>query len=384
MMSSHGEQAPSTIVVIGYRAIAPVASSAIRAFQAQDNTTRLSAARRARMALLNPRCASSALGRLCLDVGWRACPAHPGDDTPAASRGRLAAPRRGRVLTPSRSRAVVRRHKDPGVEYLEAPDQGYRQQTKETFERETGLGGYRKLAPAEVPEGVVLAYDSSCKGEDFGKGSEERVGGLHASQRRNPGRQCQRHRLWRCQVVSDPRSARQFRSHPTQLTGSAGQTVVSNLSHVTKTVTRQNKDGSWSFLIPRFLNGGTIVGGTKEPGDWRTEPDLPTRERLLSAGLTLEPYSHDGPARDAAETARNCRVISDVVGRRPTREGGVRLEVEERPLVKLGNAPAKGRVIHAYGAGGRGYEISWGVASEVADLAIPLLRAETQIKGSCE
>lgn len=47
----------------------------------------------------------------------------------------------------------------PGVEYLEAPDQGYRQQTKETFERETGLGGYRKLAPAEVPEGVVLAYE---------------------------------------------------------------------------------------------------------------------------------------------------------------------------------------------------------------------------------
>lgn len=52
-------------------------------------------------------------------------------------------------------------------------------------------------------------------------------------------------------------------------------------------------------------------------------------------------------------------VLADIVGRRPAREGGVRLEVEERE----GN-----KVVHAYGAGGRGYEISWGVGSEVLEL----------------
>lgn len=53
-------------------------------------------------------------------------------------------------------------------------------------------------------------------------------------------------------------------------------------------------------------------------------------------------------------------VIKDIVGRRPTRKGGIRLEAE-----KLQNGRC---IIHAYGLGGRGYELSWGVAEGVADL----------------
>ena len=53
-------------------------------------------------------------------------------------------------------------------------------------------------------------------------------------------------------------------------------------------------------------------------------------------------------------------VVRDIVGRRPARGGGVRIEMEE-----LGTGK---RVVHAYGAGGRGFEISWGVAQEVLDL----------------
>lgn len=147
--------------------------------------------------------------------------------------------------------------------------------------------------------------------------------------------------------------------------------MVTNLSAITKTVTKQNKDGSWSFLIPRFFNGGTIVGGTKEPGGWRTEPAVETRNRLLAAGLMIEPYAHDAPRSNAA-SLENVKVVSDIVGRRPTREGGMRLEVEERAVVQH-NRATTGRVIHAYGAGGRGYEISWGVANEVAGLAGSLL-----------
>lgn len=54
------------------------------------------------------------------------------------------------------------------------------------------------------------------------------------------------------------------------------------------------------------------------------------------------------------------RVIHDIVGRRPTRKGGMRLEKE----TVAGNKC----VIHAYGLGGRGYELSWGVADRVAKL----------------
>jgi len=54
------------------------------------------------------------------------------------------------------------------------------------------------------------------------------------------------------------------------------------------------------------------------------------------------------------------KVIREVVGRRPIREGGPRLEYEEVG----GN---KG-LVHAYGLGGRGYECSWGVSETVKDL----------------
>ncbi|KAI5306806.1 hypothetical protein KEM56_007014, partial [Ascosphaera pollenicola] len=48
-----------------------------------------------------------------------------------------------------------------------------------------------------------------------------------------------------------------------------------------KTITRQLSDGSWSFIIPRPLLGGTIIGGTKEPNNWSSHPDPQTREELL-------------------------------------------------------------------------------------------------------
>jgi hypothetical protein len=51
-----------------------------------------------------------------------------------------------------------------GVEYLEAPDEGYRRQDDASFASETGLAGYRKYAPSELPAGVELGfeYDTYC------------------------------------------------------------------------------------------------------------------------------------------------------------------------------------------------------------------------------
>jgi glycine/D-amino acid oxidase-like deaminating enzyme len=61
-------------------------------------------------------------------------------------------------------------------------------------------------------------------------------------------------------------------------------------------------------------------------------------------------------------------VIRDIVGRRPTRNGGFRLHTEEMELSHRRHVKVK--LIHAYGAGGSGYELSWGVAKEVARLAL--------------
>jgi hypothetical protein len=156
--------------------------------------------------------------------------------------------------------------------------------------------------------------------------------------------------------------------------------VVTNLVSAKKTVTRQKADGTWSFIIPRSFNGGTIIGGTKEPGDMRSEPDLLTRTRLLSDGAELIELATDQQSTELSKTKESVSVIADVVGRRPAREGGMRIEVEEKEILSHDGLPVHGRVIHAYGAGGRGYEISWGVADEVAGLAEKLLRKDTQVK----
>ena len=66
------------------------------------------------------------------------------------------------------------------------------------------------------------------------------------------------------------------------------------------------------------------------------------------------------------------RVIRDVVGRRPTREGGLRLESE--PF-------GPNKIIHAYGLGGRGYECSWGVAKAVVELALGEDTAINEMEG---
>lgn len=147
------------------------------------------------------------------------------------------------------------------------------------------------------------------------------------------------------------------------LTLMTGQTVLTDYVAATKTVTRQKRDGSWSFVIPRFFDGGTVLGGTKQPWDWRTEPDLPTRERLLIEGSQTAELS----SSPSGGSTNGVKVIADIVGRRPTREGGMRVEVEQMEGVS-GRTNAKALVIHVYGAGGRGFEISWGVADEVVEL----------------
>ncbi len=134
--------------------------------------------------------------------------------------------------------------------------------------------------------------------------------------------------------------------------GLQGQTcVVANPCNAT--VTRQSADGSWSFCIPRGFDGGTVIGGTKEPDNWDPEPSPAVRAELLRKFTATWPR----PLGELGEFT----VLRDIVGRRPTRKGGMRLEAER---VSGGQQ----LLVHAYGLGGRGYELSWGVAGAVVDV----------------
>lgn len=104
--------------------------------------------------------------------------------------------------------------------------------------------------------------------------------------------------------------------------------------------------------MPRNFNGGTVIGGTKEPDKWDPNPSLEVREKLIRNFVATYP--------SIADEHGGVTVLRDIVGRRPTRSGGARIEKE---------VVAPGRtVVHAYGLGGRGFEMSWGVAETVARL----------------
>ncbi|KGQ04884.1 D-amino-acid oxidase [Beauveria bassiana D1-5] len=258
-----------------------------------------------------------------------------------------------------------------GIELLEAPDDGYQKQDAKSFSEETGLLRYRKWSEAELPENVVLGYEyeTYCVNTPVYCQSLLRRFILRGGRtlKRDLKTEWEAFGLQKNVVLVVNASGTGFgdpKYFPTR-----GQTVVTDMEDATKTVTRQHKDGTWSFIIPRFFSGGTIVGGTKQPGDWSAEPDANTRATLLAGGRELRQF-----ASSLAGKSDDVSVIADVVGRRPTREGGMRIELERQPV-----SGRQAAVLHAYGAGGRGYEIGWGVANEIAQLVNKFLIEESPL-----
>jgi D-amino-acid oxidase len=95
-----------------------------------------------------------------------------------------------------------------------------------------------------------------------------------------------------------------------------------------------------------FPHQDTIaLGGTQQPGNWRTDPDPATADLIISRCTAIE------PRLAAAE------LIAHRVGLRPTRPS-VRLEAEE-----LGDGQ---QMWHNYGHGGAGVTLSWGCALDLA------------------
>lgn len=64
-------------------------------------------------------------------------------------------------------------------------------------------------------------------------------------------------------------------------------------------------------------------------------------------------------------------MVSKHAGQRPSRKGGIRLELEIGP---------KAKVIHNYGHGGSGVTLSWGCASDVANIIRQDLRGNSMSK----
>ncbi|KAK8075178.1 hypothetical protein PG997_009841 [Apiospora hydei] len=249
----------------------------------------------------------------------------------------------------------------PGIEYLEAPSPAYQELNAEKA-KSLGMEGFRLLKPTELPDDKVklgFEYNSWCVNpmvycsfllRRFGY-----LGGKVVKKEvRSPVEIFEMRELGIVDAVINA-SGIGFGDPNVFIT--RGQTcLVANACSAT--VTRQNADGSWFFSVPRNFDGGTIIGGTKEPNNWDPNPSSEVRASLLQNFAATYPQ--------ILGKDQKYRAIADVVGRRPTRKNGMRLEKE---LTGDGNC-----IIHAYGLGGRGYELSWGVGEAVADLLSGHLR----------
>ncbi len=91
-----------------------------------------------------------------------------------------------------------------------------------------------------------------------------------------------------------------------------------------------------------------VLGGSSNPGDASTEPDLELAERIVQRCVEVEPR------------LRHARVRGHQVGLRPGRSSP-RLDAEQ-----LGGA----RCVHSYGHGGSGVTHSWGAAVDAAELLL--------------
>lgn len=137
-----------------------------------------------------------------------------------------------------------------------------------------------------------------------------------------------------------------------------GQTLLVNLAHdnalAEKTITIQHKLGDWTFCINRPLNGGVIIGGTKQindtDGSVREEDSRAIKERAARFFPELMRHDKNGNAY--------FDVIKTNVGFRPARKMGVNLAVEQKAGTTINNA---------YGAAGSGFELSYGLGLEVVE-----------------
>ncbi|KAK3656296.1 hypothetical protein LTR56_002997 [Elasticomyces elasticus] len=133
-----------------------------------------------------------------------------------------------------------------------------------------------------------------------------------------------------------------------------GQTMLVSVAHhaaakAAGSEIKIRRGKEYTYVIPRLANPHTaIVGGIEQPGDLSTTVDTSLREDILRR---VKEMAQGG--LDSVDLKND--VVRDVVGFRPGRDTGYRLERE-------------GSVVHAYGFAGTGYRYSFGAAEEVVGL----------------
>lgn len=156
--------------------------------------------------------------------------------------------------------------------------------------------------------------------------------------------------------------------------------------------------GQRTYVIPR-PDGEVILGGTREVGDWDPYPSPASRRDILQRAVEICPAlipahklaqalpvpevppkaldalsGKPATVRRIADRAGEVHgpihpldeyVTGEVVGFRPQRHGGIRLERGDKAKMEDGHII---EVIHNYGHGGAGWQSCWGCAEDAVGL----------------
>ncbi|KAJ5463860.1 hypothetical protein N7475_006995 [Penicillium sp. IBT 31633x] len=107
----------------------------------------------------------------------------------------------------------------------------------------------------------------------------------------------------------------------------------------------------YTYVIPRPLSKGVVLGGVKQPGNLSPEVDLEIARDEIARAHRLAPGIV--PEHPLADT------VSHIIGIRPSRKGGFRLDSERK---------GSRVILSAYGFGGGGYAFSYGVADALVKM----------------
>jgi len=114
-----------------------------------------------------------------------------------------------------------------------------------------------------------------------------------------------------------------------------------------------DSDDEACYVMTRAAGGGTILGGSYQKGNWESQVDHSLAVRIMKRAVAMCPKLTDGKGIEHLD------IIRHGVGLRPVREGGTRIEKERVDGVT---------VVHNYGAGGAGYQSSYGCAEATVAL----------------
>lgn len=125
-----------------------------------------------------------------------------------------------------------------------------------------------------------------------------------------------------------------------------------------------DEDGDACYIMTRAAGGGTILGGCYQKGNWESQVDPNLAVRIMERAVKA------CPALTGGRGIGNLDIIRHGVGLRPVRESGTRVEKE-----RIGDL----WVVHNYGAGGAGYQSSYGCAQNAVHLVEEILAPASKL-----